>query len=370
MRILMLSKACIVGAYQRKLEELARLPDVELLVLVPPYWRDTGGVIPLEREHTRGYELVATPMALNGHFHLHFYPHLGRHMRRFRPELVHIDEEPYNLATFQAMWLARRLGAKALFFTWQNLLRRYPPPFSWIEAYNLRHADYAICGNREAGEVLRAKGYRGALKVIPQFGVDPSLYRPLKKGGEARGTVVIGYVGRLVREKGVHLLLQAAAKLRGEWELRILGRGPERDRLQALARKLGVADRVAFLAPLPSSRMPAYLNELDVLVLPSLTHPHWKEQFGRVLVEAMACGVAVVGSTCGEIPHVVGEAGLLFPEGDADALSHCLARLIHDAQLRAELALRGRRRVLEHFTQAQVAQATYQVYREILGREG
>ncbi|RMF29476.1 MAG: glycosyl transferase family 1, partial [Chloroflexi bacterium] len=177
MRVLMLSKACLVGAYQRKLEEIARL-GVELLVVVPPSWRDERGTIPLERAYTQGYALAVEPVALNGHFHLHFYPRLGRWFRRFRPQIVHIDEEPYNLATFQAMRLARRYKTRALFFSWQNLLRRYPIPFCWMERYVLRQADYGLVGNREAARVWRAKGYRGPLRVIPQFGVDPELFRP------------------------------------------------------------------------------------------------------------------------------------------------------------------------------------------------
>ncbi|HDH09867.1 MAG TPA: glycosyl transferase family 1, partial [Chloroflexi bacterium] len=90
MRILMISKACIVGAYQQKLVELAKFPEVELTVVVPPYWRDERGMIPLEREHIRGYELVVEPMALNGHFHLHFYPGLAKHFKA-KPDIVHID---------------------------------------------------------------------------------------------------------------------------------------------------------------------------------------------------------------------------------------------------------------------------------------
>jgi len=363
----MLSKACIVGAYQKKLEELARFPDVELTVVVPPCWRDERGVMRLEREHTQGYELAVESMALNGHFHLHFYPGLGKHFRRTRPHIVHIDEEPYNVATWQAMRLAKKHGAKALFFTWQNIHRRYPPPFSLMESYNLRHANYAIAGNSEAVRVLRAKGYRGPVRVIPQFGVDPALYHVSRFTYHVSQPFTIGYVGRLVEEKGVHVLLRAVAGLTGDWRLRILGSGPQRAGLEGLAAKLGIAERVGFEEPIPSTQMPGYYHQLDALVLPSLTRPNWKEQFGRVLIEAMACGVPVVGSDSGEIPNVIGEAGLVFTEGDERALRARLSQLMADPALRGELAHRGRERVLAHYTQAQVAVKTYQVYCELLG---
>jgi len=379
LRILMISKACIVGVYQKKLEELARFPDVELTVVVPPYWRDERGVMRLEREHTQGYELVVERMALNGHFHLHFYPGLAKHFRGTKPLIVHIDEEPYNVAAWQAMRLAKIHKAKAVFFTWQNIRRRYPPPFSLVESYNLRTADYAIAGNSEAVRVLEAKGYRGPVRVIPQFGVDPEMYRVSGFGFRVSGSEVeslqpttynlqpftVGYVGRLVEEKGVHVLLRAAAGLSGAWRLRILGSGPQRSHLERLAAELDIAERVSFEDPIPSTQMPGYYSQLDALVLPSLTRPNWKEQFGRVLIEAMACGVPVVGSDSGEIPNVVGEAGMIFAEGDERALRARLSQLIAAPALRDELARKGRERVLAHYTQAQVAAETYQVYREL-----
>lgn len=368
LRVLMVSKACLVGSYQRKLEELARLPSVQLTVVVPPYWRDERGVIRLERAHTQGYELVVEPMAFNGHFHVHFYPRLARQFRRVRPHLVHIDEEPYNVATAQAMGLARSFGARPLFFTWQNLLRRYPPPFSWIEQYNLRRAAFAIAGNSDAVTVLRAKGYRGPVRVIPQFGVDPEMFSP-GDGGESGDNFTVGYVGRLVAEKGVDDLLRALAGLDGPWRLCVLGSGPLRPSLEAEARALHVARRVSLEEQVPSTEVPARLRRLDVLVLPSKTQANWKEQFGRVLVEAMSCGVAVIGSDCGEIPRVIGDAGLVFPEGDVEALRQCLARLMHDPSLRRELGRRGRARVLAHYTQAQIAAQTYAVYEEMLRSE-
>ena len=370
MRVLMVSKACLVGAYQRKLEEIARFSDVELMVVVPPSWRDGGRSVRLERAHTTGYELVVEPMVLNGSFHLHFYPRLGRRMRAFAPHIVHIDEEPYNLATFHALQQARRLGARVLWFTWQNLNRRYPLPFHLIERYNLHHADYGIVGSAGAAAVWREKGFTGPLAVIPQFGVDPDIFGPRDGERDIPSGFAIGYVGRLVPEKGVDLLLWAAAGMGGDWHLDVVGAGAERERLRGLAYHLGLGDSVSFQEWVPSTRMPAFYRNLDVLVLPSRSRSNWVEQFGRVLIEAMGCGVPVVGSDCGEIPNVVGDAGLIFPEGDVDALRACLARLVNSPELRADLALRGRERVLTHFTQAQVAVQTVAVYRELVGALG
>jgi glycosyltransferase involved in cell wall biosynthesis len=370
MKVLMLSKALVMGAYQRKCEELAQLPGVELTVVVPPYWQEAGRRIELERRYTAGYELIVEPMRFNGHFHIHYYPGLARQVRRLQPNILHIDEEPYNLASFHALRLGRQVGARCLFFTWQNIYRRYAFPFSWLESYVLRHAAYAIAGNAEAVTVLRRKGYAGPLAVIPQFGVDPAIYTPtnvLRPSSVvfSPSSFVVGYVGRLVEEKGLLVLLRAVAGLAGDWRLVLIGSGPLQPPIERLAASLGIAERLTFIPGVPSSEMPRYLSQFSVLVLPSLTRPNWKEQFGRVLVEAMACQVPVVGSDCGEIPQVIGQAGLVVPEGDGESLRQSLARLQADADLRQRLGELGRARVLAHYTQARIAQETYQVYQEM-----
>lgn len=371
MRVLMLSKACLVGPYQRKLEEIARqgkaLPGgLELMAIVPPSWDDPAGRVALERSHTTGYQLVVDPIRLNGQFHLYYYPTLRQRLAEFRPHIVHIDEEPYNLATWLAMRQARAAGAKTLFFSWQNLERRYPFPFNIMEQQVLQGVDYAIMGNQESVAVWRGKGYEGPFAVIPQFGVDPALYQPPAGRDRGRGFIIGSANRRLVPEKGIDLLLRAAAKLPGVWRIHIAGEGPEQRPLMRLAQELGIAERVYFDGPIPAGQIATYLQQLDVLVLASRTLPNWKEQFGRILVEAMACGVAVVGAISGEIPHVIGDAGLTFPEEDVDALHGRLLQLIQSETLRDELGRRGRQRVLDHYTQEQIAARTVEVYQQIL----
>ena len=366
MRVLMLSKACIVGIYQRKLEQIAQR-GIELLALVPPSWRDERGEQPLERVYTQGYDLRAIPIALNGNFHLHWYPTLGGVMRAFQPHIVHIDEEAYNAATWQALWLARRHKAKSLFFTWQNIERHYPPPFSWGESWVMNRVDTALAGTQSAADVLRAKGYTKSIHVIPQFGTDPDLFQPAS--ARPNRPFTIGYLGRLVEEKGVALLLEAAAHLSGDWQMRFVGGGPLHEALVQQAQALGIAERVTFVGQVPSTDMPMHYRALDALVLPSLTRPNWKEQFGRVLVEAMASGVPVVGSDSGAIPDVIGDAGVIVPEGSCEALTRALQYLLDQPDERERLAFAGRARVLAHYTHDQIAAATVDVYRAMIGQK-
>lgn len=364
MRVVMVSKALVVGLYQRKLELLAGR-GIELLAIVPPGWRDERGETRLERSYTAGYTLETLPLANNGDFHLHFYRGLGNRLRAFRPDLVHVDEEPYNLAAWQCIYHARRCGARTAGFSWQNLNRRYPPPFNWGERWALGRLDGLIAGTEGAAEVWRSKGYRGLMAVIPQFGTDGDLFQPAPIRPERPFT--IGYIGRLVEEKGLRLLLEACAALEGDWRLRLAGGGPLRAELETEAARRGIAGRVAFLPQAPSAEMPGRYHELDAFVLPSLTRPNWKEQFGRVLVEAMASGVPVAGSNSGAIPDVIGDAGLVVPEGDAPALTAALRRLRDEPGLRENLSERGRERALAVFTHASVAEQTAAFYDAILG---
>jgi glycosyltransferase involved in cell wall biosynthesis len=362
LRVLMLSKACIVGIYQRKLELIANA-GIELLTVVPPSWRDERGETRLERVYTNGYRLETLPIRFNGNFHLHYYRGLGEYIQLFRPHVVHIDEEPYNLATWQALYHAQRVGAKSLCFSWQNINRQYPPPFRWGEQWTLHRIDHFLAGTESAAAVWRAKGYQGPLTVIPQFGTDPFLFRPALQRPERPFT--IGYAGRLVEEKGVHHLIHAANQLGGDWRLVIVGGGPMRGDLERLCESLGVDSRVEFRDLVPSVAMPAQYHEFDVLAVPSLTRPNWKEQFGRVLVEAMSSGVPVIGSDSGAIPGVIGDAGIVVPEGSVDCLAEKLRELQTDEDLRRRLGKMGRQRVLDHFTHEQVARQTVEVYRSM-----
>ncbi|QBD79033.1 glycosyltransferase family 4 protein [Ktedonosporobacter rubrisoli] len=370
MRVLMISKALVSGTSQRKLEEIARCPDVELTLVTPPYWHhDDGSKLMLERLYTEGYRMIVTSMALNGNYHLHYYPQLGRIMKEVRPEIVHIDEEPYNFATFHAMLLARQHKAKALFFTWQNLYRNYPPPFRQIELYNYHHAAFALAGNRDAVEILKRKGYNGRVQVIPQFGFDTEIYKRSapRQPRQAGDPFTIGFLGRLKEEKGLPLIIDALSTLPDFCRAVFIGNGPMKSALEEQAARLGIAERVSFKPSVPTSQVPREIEQWDVHVLPSIRQPNWIEQFGRTLAEAMACETPVIGSNLGEIPYVIGDAGLVFQEGDVQDLSACIRKLLDNPALYADLASRGRQRVLDNYTQEQIARQTYDVYCQMLG---
>lgn len=370
MRVLMISKACVTAIYRTKLLYLNREPGVTVGLVVPPRW----GTLPFEpMAGDADFPLFITPVWLSGRNHFHRYRGLAAVIRRFGPDLIHVDEEHYSAVTEQATKLAARHRIPSLFFTWQNLFKRYPEPFRTMEKRVFARVRGAIAGNHEAREVLRQKGFDKPVAVIPQFGADPRFSPNAKPtlpvpAGWEKG-FVIGYVGRLIPEKGIDTLLAAASSLireRSDVYVVIVGTGPWEKAGKAQAQSLGIGDRVLWVPWARSEEMPGFLAGLSVLVLPSRTGTSWKEQFGRVLTEAMATGIPVVGSDSGEIPHVIGEAGLVFAEGDAGQLAAAILRLIEDRALARRLSEAGIERVAGEFSQAVVARKTLGVYTQLL----
>lgn len=370
MRVVVVSKTFVAESSQRMLEELAALPGVELTLITPPEWRsDDGRTLPFTPVFVRGYKVHPLPVVFNGRYHFYMYRGLSSVIRELRPDIVHIDEEPYNPAGAQAQRVAQLVGAKSVFVVLQNLSRDYPFPYSAMERYNYARTAHVIAVNAAAADVTRRKGYTGPLSVFTVYGIDPELYQPMprREPRPAPDTIVIGYLGRLTLYKGTGLLIEALASMPLRYRLRFIGSGPDEPALRQMVEERELNDRVDFHPAVPSTSVPAALAEVDMLAVPSMTQPNWMEQFGRVLIEAMACGTPVVGSSSGEIPRVIGDSGIITPEGDVNALRAALLRLGDDPQLRAAYARAGRERVLAMFTNAAAARNIYQVYQRTLG---
>ncbi len=372
MRVLMISKACVTASYRSKITYMNRSHDVEMGLVVPDHWAN----LPYESDPCdQEYPIFKLPIPFNGKNHFHWYPNLTRIVREFKPDLVHVDEEHYSAVTWQGVRAAQRARIPSLFFTWQNIYKRYPAPFSSIEQQVFRLTRGAIAGNQDAEAVLRKKGYTKPVVVIPQFGTDLALFGPrdrdaLRREYHIQQSFVVGYVGRLIAEKGIGDLLQAMEPLlrrNPDVGLLIVGTGPYDATIREWAERTGVKRQLTRVPWVASEAMGDVMNLMDALVLPSRTTVRWKEQFGRVLTEAMASQVVVIGSDSGEIPHVIGDAGLVFPEGRVDQLQDILGRVIDDADIRRQLAQRGPERVRAHFTQEAIADKTVAFYRDLLG---
>lgn len=269
---------------------------------------------------------------------------------QFSPEVLLAFYEPYSLqATVFSKWAIKR-KIPIIFLSCQNIDRKLPLPFCWMEKNCLSHAQGGWFLNREAAQRARKRGFRGVEAVIP-LGVPKELFDfPIRKF-DLESPLQVGFVGRLVPEKGVEDLFAACAQI--TCVAHIAGEGSFRPELESLAARLGLS--VAWHGHITGQALLDFYRTIEVLVLPSRTTPTWKEQFGRVLAEAMAAGVPVIGSSSGEIPNVIGSTGLIFREGDVSSLVQRLNQIQEKPQLVSRLAVAGRTRAQFCFTWEKVA---------------
>lgn len=344
MRVLRVSHSAVVDAWRDR-ERAIRRRGVTVHLLSARRWDEAGAVVELRPRPGEPVEGVRTWGAHPALFLYDPRP-LWRALGE-RWDVLDVHEEPFALATAEILLLRalRRQRAPYVLYSAQNLDKRYPPPFRWLERWALTRASAVSVCNVEAGRIVARKGFPGLADVI-SLGVDATVFAPEADDGAARPAsrraddgVTVGYAGRLAPHKGVDVLLDAVA---GEprLRLRIAGAGPSASDLREAAVSRALGDRVEFLGSLSVDALPAFYRSLDVLAIPSLTTARWVEQFGRVAVEAMACGVPVVASESGALPDVVGGAGLLVPPGDADALRAAILQAT-DADLARRLRAAG-----------------------------
>lgn len=345
-RLLVVSHPAVVSVNQEVYRELHRR-GWEVTIVVPKRWRSEYSGAAIAPRALGGMEdaLRPTPVILAGRPQRHLYLARCRSLcARPRPDVAFVEGEPYALAATQWSLAFVGLGIPFGVQCYENIDRELPAPVRRLRSRVLRRAAFVAARSGSAAQLARTWGARGEVALAP----------PAVPAWETAGTppgrpFTIGYAGRLVESKGPMDLLAAVRRLRAPVELLLLGDGELRAQLE---HQPIPGSHVKVLDGLGHERMASGYARLDVLVLPSRTTPTWKEQFGRVIVEALWCGVPVVGSDSGEIPWLIGltGGGLVFPEGDPTALAAALARLREAPELRRRLASAGRAAVERLFS--------------------
>ena len=388
MKILVASHTYIVDLNRDKLRVLCQLePDLEVTIAVPKKWRPGGvqkDIIETQSLQEDNFRVVPlSNFSQNNQGMLAFGTDLVGLLRSFRPDIIQLEQGVKSLAYAETITLNRLLGLKAknVFFTWWNLPYTLKFPISLLEKYNLQNTDGAIAGNQDGKDILRDRGCKAPIAVMPQLGVDETLFQPqpqLELAAELgidESDFIVGFVGRFVPEKGLRTLAKALEQIADKpWKWLLLGRGEMEAELKQWATEKGWRDRLIAIESVPHDRVYRYINLMDVLVLPSettyafktLTAAGWIEQFGHVSIEAMACKVPVIGSDSGEIPHVIADAGLVFPEKQADALADRLRSLCEKPELARELGEKGYARAIEKYTNRALAKELLDFYKQLL----
>ena len=390
MRVLVASHTYIVDLNCEKLRTLAHLePGIEVTVIVPKRWRPGGvqnKIIETKAWSDGNFRVVPVAnFSQNNQGLLTFGLDIITLLKQFQPQIIQVEQGIKSFGYAELITLNRLLGlqAKNVFFTWWNIPYQSKFPVSLLENYNLSQTDGLVAGNQDAADILREHGYKGSVTVMPQLGVDEQLFsrhpQPelASQVGIQADEFVVGFVGRFVPEKGILTLIKALAGLqKSSWKLLLLGRGQLKETIIAEASNAGIKERLIIVESVPHDEVPRYINLMNVLVLPSqttyqfktLTAAGWKEQFGHVLIEAMATHVPVIGSDSGEIPHVIGDAGLVFPEGNTEALRQCLLQVIEQSEFSKNLAEKGYKRAIALYTNKALAQKLLDFYKTLIAK--
>lgn len=351
-------------------------PELELRLVTPPTSRHPFKTYHHSRHpELKAEETIVLPIVMGcTHMTYVFNPiRLANAIRRFGPTHIHVEEDPHSFIGVEAALVARVAAPDAVlsYFIWDNLARtpRFPINlakryFTWL---SLAKAKMVVCGNTEAARLLiQVKKYLGRTAVLPQLGIDPELYIPRIDAVQAgQGVPRIGYIGRLVPEKGLSILFEALLRLKHlRWELRVVGDGLMREEIQKRwPHEFG--ERLLFDRAVEHEEVPTELARLDIFVLPSYRTDFWVEQFGLTLAQAMMAGVACIGSRSGAIPEVIGEGGLVVPERDSQALADALEKLIRQPEMRKQLGDKAKAIALESYSHRSLARKYLDVFQGI-----
>jgi glycosyltransferase involved in cell wall biosynthesis len=375
LRVLFVAHSFIIRVSQRRLTALADTGAVTVGLLVPNIWPSQGWyrIQELEKPYS-SITYFPSPVWFAGRGGAYIYPprRIQRAVSEFHPDIVEVEQEAFSLSTFQMAVAARQRHIPFVLLCQENMDRRLSIIRRWTRDYVLHSAELIIAGNRLAVPLLRNWGYQGRLECMTQYGVDTELFSPARRVSGGR-VFSIGFVGRYVYQKGIDLIF-AAAKLvleRGhQCRIILCGTGPDDEKLRGEAVRLGIEDKVVWREAVRHEGVPTEMAAMDVLILPSRTIPgEVKEQFGHVLIEAMAMGIPVIGSSSGAIPDVIGRQDVVFPEGDAETLAHILLKMIDSPMWREELSRYGLERARHVFSYENIADQLIQLYQSIIEKD-
>jgi len=353
------------------IREVARDPAFEVTVAAPLYFQGDLRWVDNEPEPA-GSPLRIVPLKTRLSQRVHFFSYENRKLAKLLAEdfdVVHAWEEPYILAGYQIARALRKSRARFAFRTAQSYVKKYPPPFGYFEKKVLERAQGWIAGAGLVREAMLKKGFPAERGRVLNLAVDLDAFHPLapdekKKMLDELGLEgpVIGFVGRLTEAKGLDVLMPALDKLgtEGRWSALFLGSGEYEKKILEWAKSRGIEKRVKVML-VQHADMPRYVGAMDMMVAPSQTMKNWREQFGRMLIEAFACGVPVIGSDSGEIPFVIGDAGIVVGEKDVAGWASAIGNLLENAADREKFGERGRERA-KSYSVASVAKKYREFY--------
>ncbi|MDD2487246.1 MAG: glycosyltransferase family 4 protein [Candidatus Gracilibacteria bacterium] len=257
---------------------------------------------------------------------------LYRTIKEFKPDIIHCYTELFSPTLSQVIFFKNLIDKeiKVVNYSWENLDWSKKILHGFFGRYAAAKINCVVCANEEAiREVKRFDIEDRKISKI-YWGIDFSNFKFEDHDIGGKTEFKIGFIGRLLKDKGIQNLIESIANLGERYNLSLIGEGADKEYFISISNELGIQDRIKFHGKIEYSKLKEYIKDFDIFILPSISKPYWKEQFGRVLVEMMASGVPVIGSSSGAIPEVIGDRGLIFKEGDSIDLSEKIREILSD----------------------------------------
>lgn len=365
-------------------EPLGRKHKVVCFGSTKPVHDVSGIKLPIVKLPCWGQIFGALPGAIKGLYWLSGDPQglVGLENKLEGFDIVHCAELA-NYYTYQALKAKQKGKVKKVVATVSENIpfnQEWYPRQKKLKKFALANLDHLLAISGLSKRALIIEGYPEEKITVVPHGLNLNQFKPGKKEAKlvrrlklTNNDLVVLSVGRLIWEKGYYDLILAANQLIKDPNLKnknlkflIIGRGPEKRKLVRTRDRLGLKKQVVFYQGLPYDQMVKLYNLADIFVLASLPTLTWQEQFGMVLIEAMASGVPVVTTESGGIPETVGRAGLLVPPHNWPRLAEAIKKLVLDQELRQHLSEKGRERVKKQFDRFLVAKKIENIYQKVL----
>ena len=371
-----------VYAYERFFRMFDFFEDKDSVIFIlPKLWKSKGGKIKDVPNYKSEFKIIKTWTPFH---HSHYpiikgmlkgwMPATGWILRKYasRGDVLYSGGEPNLLGTYLYSRLAKRMGLKHAFLTFQNI--PYEKRLSglklkitnWLIRQNIELSAGALCGTHQVLGILKPYlNNKIKVAVIPQTGVDVDLFRPDLESDfrikfNLEGKLIFLFAAVFDERKGVFTTINAfndSLSTITNAHLVMIGIGKLWDQAKQLTQDLGIADKVTFIKWLPNHELAGIFASVDVLVHPSEPFKGWEEQMGSTLLQASSSGLPVISTNTGGIPESIidKKTGILVEPKNVEAVRDAMIYLAQHPEVRSEFGRQGREHIIANYSHKVVA---------------
>lgn len=381
MKIVAISQPCFT-ATNREIFRRINDSDNDVAIIVPEIIKYPSGVKKAQEKQPNDPEMIFVKTKRNNP-RLQKILGLTKILDSLKPDIVFLDNDPGCLQAISIGRWCKRNNAKFIVQTCENLpfdvkssykrlglkgiaLSLMKKTFNFLSKKNI---NYVFTINNDGTNIFKNLKYKNVIKI--PLGFNENLFNDFpQKGQTVREKLlikntIIAYFGRIVHEKGIHILLEALAKIKHlEWTLILddfeLYKNSYAETINKLIVTLELSDRIKYIKA-DHREIADYMNASDIVVLASVSTATWKEQYGRVIPEAMACENAVIVADSGALSELVGDTGIVIPEKDVDLLAENLTVFIKNKQIQIEYKEKAYLRAHKYLS----VQSQFEIYNDV-----